>query len=110
MLMLNKVLQKAGETQNIRFSRVRYALLRAISAFLTEKANVGLFVPQWSNLYIWALKSVNASMVGIEILENCQCLKIYGMSLEKYLGDEKIDLLGRKVELSTGIQLKTLLC
>ena len=110
MLMLNETLQKVGETQDIRFSRVRYALLRAISALLTKKANAGLLVLRWSNLLIWAAKSVNASVVQIEILENWQCLKVYGMSLERYLGDGKMDLLKREIELSNGIQLKTLPC
>lgn len=108
MLVLNEALQKAGETQDIRFSRVRYAPSGAISALLTEKADAGLLVPRWSNLLIRAAKSVDASVVGIEILEHWQRLKVHGMPLERYLGDGKMDLLRREVESSTGIQLKTL--
>lgn len=104
MLVLNEALQKAGKTQDVRFSRVRYAPSGVISALLTEKANAGLLVPQWSNLLIWTAKSV----VGIEILEHWQRLKVHGLSLERYLGDGKMNLLKREVELSIGIQLKTL--
>ena len=42
------------------------------------------------------------------MLEHWQRLKIHKMSLEKYLGEGKMKLLQRKVESSTGIQLKTL--
>lgn len=75
---------------------------------MTEKADAGLLVPRWSNLLIRAAKSVDASVVGIEILEHWQCLKVHGMPLERYLGDRKMDFLKREVESSTGIQLKTL--
>lgn len=49
-------------------------------------------------------------MVEIEILKHRQCLKVYWMPLERYLGDRKMDLFKREVELSTGIQLKTFSC
>lgn len=107
MLALNEALQKAGEAQDIRFSRVRYAPSGAISALLTEKADAGLLVPRWSNLLIRAAKSVDTLVVGVEILEHWQRLKVHGMPLERYLGDGKMDLLKREVESSTGIQLKT---
>lgn len=47
-------------------------------------------------------------MVGVEILEHWQRLKIHGMLLERYLGEGKMELLKREVESSTGIQLKIL--
>ena len=47
-------------------------------------------------------------MVGVEILEHWQRLKVHGMSLDRYLGDGKIELLRRKVKSSTGIKLKAL--
>ena len=68
MLVLNEALQKAGETQDIRFSRVIYAPSGAISALLTEKADAGLLVPRWLNLLIRAAKLVDASVVRIVIL------------------------------------------
>lgn len=37
MLALNEALQKVGEEAHMRFSRVRYALSRAISALLTDR-------------------------------------------------------------------------
>ncbi len=52
MLVLNEALQKAGEEAYVRFSRVRYAPSGVISALLTEKTDVGLLIPQRSNLLI----------------------------------------------------------
>lgn len=69
MLVLNEALQKAGETQEIRFCQVGYAPSGAISALLTEKSDAGLLIPRLSNLLIRAAKSVDPSLVGIEILE-----------------------------------------
>ena len=45
----------------------------------------------------------------MEILEHWQRLKVHRMSFEKYLGEGSMELLKRKVESSTGIQLKSLL-
>ena len=44
----------------------------------------------------------------VEVLEHWQRLKVHGMSLDRYLGEEKMELLKREVELSTGIKLKAL--
>ncbi len=93
MLALNEALQKAGEGLDTRFSRVRYAPSGAISALLTEKANAGLIIPRLSNLLIRAAKTVDSAVVGVEILEHWQRLKVHGMSLERYLGDGKMELL-----------------
>ena len=79
-----------------------------MSALLTEKANAGLLIPRLSNILIQAAKTVDAAIVGVEILEHWQRLKVYGMPLERYFGEGKIELLKREVESSTGIQLKTL--
>lgn len=76
-----------------RFSRVRYAPSGAISALLTEKANAGLLIPRLSNLLIRAAKTVDSAVIGVEILEHWQRLKVHGMSLEIYLGDRKMELL-----------------
>ena len=108
MLALNEALQKAGEGLDTRFARVKYAPSGAISALLTEKANAGLLIPRLSNLLIRAAKTVDPAVVGVEILEHWQRLKVHGMPLERYLGEGKMELLKREVESSTGIQLKTL--
>ena len=108
MLALNEALQKAGE--ETRFCRVRYSPSGAISTLLTEKANAGLFIPRLSNVLIRAAKTVDQAIVGVEILEHWQRLKVHGMSLERYLGEGYMELLKREVESSTGIQLKSLPC
>ena len=108
MLALNKALQKAGEGLDTRFIRVSYAPSGAISALLTEQANAGVLLPRLSNLLIRTAKTVDPAVVGVEILEHWQRLKVHGMSLERYLGEGKMELLKREVESSTGIQLKTL--
>ena len=54
------------------------------------------------------IKTVNSAVVGVKILEHWQQLKVYGMPFESYLGEGKIELLKQKMELSTGIKLKTL--
>ena len=108
MLALNEALQQAGVETYIRFSRVRYAPSGAISALHTEKADAGQLIPQRSNLLIRAAKSVDPAVVGVEILEHWQRLKVHGMPLERYLGEGKMGLLKREVESATGIQLKTL--
>ena len=108
MLALNEALARAGEGIDIRFSRVRYSPSGAVSALLTEKANAGLLIPRLSNVLIRAAKTVDAAIIGVDILEHWQRLKIHGMSLDRYLGDGKMELLRREVESSTGIQLKTI--
>ncbi len=106
MLALNEALQKAGVEAKIRVSRVRYAPSGSISALLTEKANATMLVPSRSNLLIRAAKSVDEAVVGVEVLEQWQCLKVHGMLLERYLEPGKMELLKREVESLTGIPLK----
>ncbi len=77
-------------------------------ALLNEKANAGSIVPWLSNVLIRAAKTVDQAIVGVEILEHWQRLKVHRMSLERYLGEGSMDLLKREVESSTGIQLKSL--
>ena len=108
MLILNKALAKAGKGVDIRFSQVRYSPSRAVSALLTEKANAGLLIPRLSNVLIRAAKTVDEAIMEVEILEHWQRLKVHGMSLDRYLGERKMELLKQEVESSTGIQLKTL--
>lgn len=59
-------------------------------------------------MLIRAEKTVDPAVVGVEVLEHWQCLKVHGMSLERYLGEGSMELLKREVESSTGIQLKSL--
>ena len=102
MLVLNEALQQAGEETSLRFIRVRYAPSGAISALLSEKADAGQLLPRRSNLLIRAVKAVDPAVVGIEILEQWQRLKVHGMPLERYLGEGKMELLKREVESATG--------
>lgn len=107
MLVLNEVLQKAGERVDTRFSRVRYTLSGAVSALLTEKANARL-IPRLSNALIRAAKTVDTAIVGVKILEHWQRLKVHGMLLDRYLGEVRMELLKQEIESAIGIQLKTL--
>ncbi len=108
MLALNEALQKAGEGLDTRFIQVKNAPSEAILALFTEQANAGSLIPRLSNLLIRTIKAVDPAVVGVEILEYWQRLKVHGMPLERYLGEGKMELLKREVESSTGIQLKTL--
>ena len=94
MLALNKGLQKAGEgPMDTRFCRVKYSPSEAVSALLTEKANTGLLVLRLSNILIRAAKTIDPAIVGVEVLEHWQRLKVHGMSLDRYLGEGKMELL-----------------
>lgn len=108
ILALNKALQKAGVGAKIRFCRIRYAQSGSILALLTEQADAAMLLPQYSNLLIEAAKSVDQSVIGVEILQHRQRSKILGMALVRYVGPGKIELLKRDVESTTGISLKTI--
>ena len=108
MLALNESLQKAGVPAYTRFSKVGYSQSGAISALLTEKSNAEELISSHSNILIRAAKSVDEGVVGVEALERWQRLKVHGMSLARYLGEGKMEVLCREIESSTGIQLKTL--
>lgn len=107
MLAFNEALQKAGEPTSIRFSRVSYLQSRAISALLTEKGDAIELLKTRTNVLIRAAKTVDGAVIGAEALEHWQRLKVHGMHLSRYLGEGKMELLKREVELSTGIRLKT---
>ncbi len=107
MLALNESLQKAGIPAYTRFSRVGYSQSGAISALLTEKSSAEQLVNNHSNILIRAAKAVDAGVIGVEALERWQRLKVHGMSLARYLGKGKMEVLCREIESSTGIQLKT---
>lgn len=107
MLTLNESLQKAGIPAYTRFSRVGYLQSGAISALLTEKSNAEELISNHSNILIRAAKSVDEEVIWVEALERWQRLKVHGMSLARYLGEEKMKILCQEIESSTGIQLKT---
>ena len=107
MLALNEALQRVGEETCIRFTRVQYTPSGAISALLTKKADAGQLIPRRSNLSIRAVKAVDPAVVGIEVLQHWQRLKVHGMPLERYLGEGKMELLRREVESAMGIQFKS---
>lgn len=52
---------------------------------------------------------INKEVIGVEALKHLQKLKVYKMSLVKYLGKKKIELLWREIESSTEIKLKVFL-
>ena len=108
MLALNKSLQKAGIPTYTRFSKVGYSQSGAISALLTEKSSAEQLVSNHLNIFIRATKTVDAGVIGVEVLERWQRLKVHGMLLARYLGEGKMELLCREIESSTGIQLKTI--
>ena len=80
----------------------------AVSALLNEKADTGSIIPRMSNVLIRAAKTIDQAIVGVEVLEHWQRLKVHGIPLERYLGEGNMDLLKREVKSSTGIELKTL--
>ena len=103
ILTLNKLLQKARVLAYIRFSKMRYLQSRAISALLTKKSNAEKLINSYLNILIKAAKSIDKRVVGVEVFEHWQQLKVYGMSLARYLGEEKIEVLCREIESSTEI-------
>ena len=110
MLALNKAFHKVGKRLDMQFSKTRYAASGVISALLTKKADARLLILCLSNLLIRAAKTVDSTVVGIKVLEHWQRLKIFGISLDRYLKKGKIEMLKQKVELSISIQLKALRC
>lgn len=70
MLALNEALQKKGEELGTWFYWVRYALIGAISALLTKKANPNLMILWLSNWLIWVAKTIDLTVMGLKILEN----------------------------------------
>lgn len=89
---------------------MQYAPSRSISVLLTEKDDAAMFFPYQSNLLIQATKTIDHAIVGVEIVKQLQCLRVHGMSLERYLRPRKMELLKKKVESSIGILLKTISC
>lgn len=95
MLALNEALERAGVESKVRFIRVRYAPSGSISALLSEKADATMLLSQRSNLLIRAAKTIDDAVVGVEVLEQWHSLKVHGMSLERYFGPGKMELVKR---------------
>lgn len=103
MLALNKVLQKVGKEPDTCFIWVKYNLSGAISVLPTKQANAGSLILRLSNLLIQTVKTINSTIVRVEILVYWQQLKVYKMLFESYLGERKIELLKQEVKLFIGI-------
>ncbi len=73
-----------------------------------EKSHTENLVKNYSNMLIQAAKSVDAGVICVEALEHWQRLKLNEISLAWYLGEGKMELICRDVELSIGIKWKTL--
>ena len=84
-----------------------YFQSNAISGLLTEKSNAENLLRDYSTTLIRVAKSVDKRVIGFEKLEPWHRLKVHEMPLMQYLGEGKIELLCQKIELSTGIWLKT---
>ena len=108
MLILNESLQKAEILTYTQLSKVEYLQSRSISALLIEKSSAEKLVRNHSHILIRAVKLIDEKIIGKEALESWQRLKVHRMSLVQYLGERKIKLFSREIELFTGIQLKTL--
>lgn len=107
MLALNETLQNAGEPASIRFNRVRYSPLGAISALLTKKADATELLITGTNILMEAAKTVDPAVIGAETLERWHWLKGTWNAFGKIPRGRKTELFRRKVESSTRIQLKT---
>lgn len=92
MLVLNETLQKTGKKVNICFFQVRYVLSGVVFVLLIKKTNAGLLIPRLSNAFIQARKIIDTVIIRVKVLKYQQCLKIHGISLDKYLDNRKIEL------------------
>lgn len=103
MLALNKILQKVGELVSVQFSKIGYSQFEAISTYLTKKADVIVLLKTWINVLIRVTKTIDQAVIGAKTLERWHSLKVYGISLERYLGEGKIELFRWEVKFSTEI-------
>lgn len=103
---LNKALQKAEISTYTQFNWVRYLQFGAISNLYTEKSSIEQLVSNHSNMLISVTKTVDLGVIGVEAIERWQKIKVHEMSLTRYLGKRKIEVLCCKIKSSTGIQLK----
>lgn len=75
-----------------------------------EKSNVDQLVYNYSNILIRAAKIVNPGVIRVETLERWQRLKVHGISVARYLGEEKIEILYQEIKSSMRILLKIVSC
>ena len=107
MLVLNELLQKTDVPAYMRLIRVGYSQSGAISGLLTERFNMEDLIKQYSNMLIRAAKSINKGIIEVEVLQKWHRLKVHGMPLLRYFGEEKIEILSWEIESSIEIKLKT---
>ena len=69
ILALNEDLQNTEEPTLIWFYKVKYLELGAISSFLTKKARAEDLLNVRKSIFIWIVKIVDPTVIGIEILE-----------------------------------------
>lgn len=93
MLALDEAFQRVGEPTSVHFSRVSYSHSGAISALLGKKGDAIELLRTRTHLLIRAVKTVDRAVIGDEALEHWQRLKVHGMPLSRYLGEEKMELL-----------------
>lgn len=87
-----------------------YSQSRVIFALITEKANTENLVINHFNILIRAAKSIDEKVIRLEVLEHLQSLKMYKISLIRYLGKGKMELFWQEIKLSIRIYLKILSC
>lgn len=81
---------------------MEYLQSEAISTILIEKANLKNWVKDHSNMLIRVAKSIDKKVIGIEVLERWQRIKVHAMLLAPCL-EGKMELLWREIKPSTGI-------
>ncbi len=82
---------------------MRYLQSWAISEIFTENSNREELISNYSNILIRAAKSIDKIVIKVDTLERWQRLKIHGMLLAQYLGDEIMEILCREIESSKQI-------
>lgn len=82
---------------------MRYLQSGAISEIFTENSNGEELISNYSNILIRAAKSIDKIVIKVDALERWQRLKIHGMLLAQYLGDEIMEILCREIESSKQI-------
>lgn len=103
MLAENKVLQKARMSLETLFCQVRYLSSSAVSALFTQNINARVVIPSLLNVFIWVIKTVDSTIVRVEIIKYWQRLKVYRISLERYLNKKSMELFKHEVVFLTGI-------
>lgn len=93
ILVLDQFLQKLGISTYMRFSRVGYFQSSTIYRLLTKMFNSKDLIRHHSKILIQAAKLINERVIQMESLKWWDRIKIYRMSLIRYLGKRKIEIL-----------------